>query len=184
MKQKKCTCLLPFYNEADRVVDVLSILARVSNLDEIICIDDGSTDDGYEKVKKHFPSIQIIHSTTNLGKSAAVAKGLTITATEYVLLMDADLWNLKEHELENGISYIFKHPSVDMLIFRRKHDPWFSKILRGDILVSGERIVKTENLRKIFQKNFAAYQIEIQSIITCTMRKKLRVGCFTQERMF
>src|SRR4051812_13633595 len=100
MNNKKCSCILPFFNEAERILPVLSVLTAVKNLSEIVCVDDGSTDNASDNIKEKFPNIVIVKNDKNMGKSDAVARGLKSVTSEYVLLMDADLYNLQTEELE------------------------------------------------------------------------------------
>ena len=136
------------------------MLTKVKYIDEIICVDDGSSDDGAMQLRKAFPGVTVHRLEKNGGKSKAVTEGLKLVKNGYTLLMDADLKNLQANELEKGISYVINNPDIDMVIFRRKHDFWLYKALRGEILVSGERVLRTDDLRKVLSEELIAYQIE------------------------
>lgn len=90
--------VVPFYNEAEslpilhqRIVETLD--AEKTSF-EIIFINDGSTDDGEQAVKKiqSFDSrISLIAFRRNFGKSAALSAGFKDIKGEIVITMDADL---------------------------------------------------------------------------------------------
>jgi|SRR5579885_354206 len=154
------TCIVPFYNEGERVLHVLSVLTKVKNLATIICVDDGSKDDAYRKIQKRYPEVIVIRSEKNQGKASAVYKGLLKTQTEYVLLIDADLQHLKKHEIEHAIRIMKNDKRIDMLILKRETDPWFAKLVRAHITATGERILRTEDLLKAYHSKPKKYQLE------------------------
>ncbi len=141
-------------------MSVLNVLTKVRNLSEIVCVDDGSTDNGGSEIHQKFPEVTIVKISENGGKSLAVAVGLEKVSHDYVLMMDADLSDLKVSEIEAGIAATLADTEIDMLVFRRRYDPISSKIVRGDVLVSGERILKVTDLKKILATKLIAYQIE------------------------
>jgi|GEM_PF-5575172 len=40
MKNNSCTCIIPFYNEQEGVIDVVKKLIKIKEFDEIILVDD------------------------------------------------------------------------------------------------------------------------------------------------
>lgn len=88
----------PCYNESDvieifvnRLVDVLG--ADASDY-ELVCVNDGSTDDTLPKLlalKKGPLSMRIIDLSRRFGKEAAIAAGLDHASGEAVIVIDADL---------------------------------------------------------------------------------------------
>lgn len=155
------SCIVPFYNEKKRVLPVLDALTQVTHISKIICIDDGSVDSSTsEKIKKQFPQVKMVRHEKNSGKSEAVKSVLTYVTTPYVLLFDADIVHNIPSEIEEILSYIHNDRSIDLLILQRI-EPWYIKLVRWDILLSGERILRTEDLRKIFLHNPpSGYQLE------------------------
>lgn len=156
----KTTCIIPFYNEEYRVFQVLEVVTQIKNIDQIICVDDGSEDDTADIIQKYYPTVELIRLPYNQGKAAAIRQGLQIAEHENILLMDADLQSINKSEVEKAIQAIAQH-NLDMLILRRVNAPWFVKFDRGDILLSGERIVKKKDLLKIFNQDVNRYQVEL-----------------------
>jgi glycosyltransferase involved in cell wall biosynthesis len=161
MQTNTCTCIVPFYNESLRVLTVIDSLTHVKSLSEIICVDDGSVDSTTsDEIAKKFPNVTLIRLTKNGGKSAAVKEGLSHVKTSHVMLMDADLGHVVPEEIERAVSTIVNNPDVDMIIFRRLSDPWFSKMIRGETLTSGERILRVADFENIFKSHPHKYQLE------------------------
>lgn len=91
---KTLTVLVPFFNEENTIIDCLKELDKISISDEIILIDDGSTDSSFELVqdfiidKKKYKTIQ---SNSNKGKGDALNKSRSYITSQYVVIHDADL---------------------------------------------------------------------------------------------
>jgi len=159
--KKNVSCIIPFYNEANRIGAVLKEIIKVKNISEIIAVDGGSTDQGLEFIKRNFPQIKLIKMSKNLGKTEAVKEGLRKAIGDYNLLLDADLLNLKKAEIEFVIDKIFQHPEIDMVILKRTNTPFFSRLIRSDLVFSGERIIKKKDLENILDLKPSKYQLEI-----------------------
>lgn len=158
--------LIPFYNEKDRLPNVLQAILPYIDASMVLCVNDGSTDGGDVLIAKDFPAVHLISVPKNSGKSAAVRFGLEQVKSEYVMLLDADLENLNGRQLAEGIirfrDAIESGKQIDMLIFRRSDDPVHYKVVRADVLFSGERILRTAVLQEIYKKRkFEKYQLEL-----------------------
>jgi glycosyltransferase involved in cell wall biosynthesis len=160
-QKKACTCIVPFYNEGQRVLHVLSVLTKVRSLTQIIAVDGGSTDNVYKKIQQKFPQVKLVRMEEKKGKSATVKEGLQLVKTEYVMLFDADIYNFIEAEVENAIDIIMRDDTVDMLILRRIYEPLIFKLTRGELVLSGERILRTKDLLRIYSDELKSYQVEL-----------------------
>jgi glycosyltransferase involved in cell wall biosynthesis len=154
------TCIIPFYNEEDRVLQVLEVITQIKGITQIICIDDGSTDDTSDHIRVCWPQVTLVRLPYNQGKAAAIREGVRLAKNEIILLMDADLQCINKTEVENAIQAIARH-NLDMLILRRINAPWFVKFDRGDTLLSGERLVKKKDLVHILNQEVNHYQVEL-----------------------
>jgi glycosyltransferase involved in cell wall biosynthesis len=86
--------VLPNFNDGKLITRALRALAEQSPpAQEIIVVDDGSTDDSVkiiEGLQNQYPSIRLIRSSTNRGIVAAVRSGLEVATGEYLLLASSD----------------------------------------------------------------------------------------------
>jgi polyisoprenyl-phosphate glycosyltransferase len=98
-QRKKVSIIAPFYNEGEGVDQfykaLCPIFSQISDLDfEVICIDDGSSDDTLDKLisiaekDSHF---HVIELSRNFGKEAALTAGIDAAAGDAVIPIDADL---------------------------------------------------------------------------------------------
>ncbi|WP_128545810.1 glycosyltransferase family 2 protein [Larkinella soli] len=161
--ETKCgvSCIIPFYNEGERIFSVLDSVTSLNVFDRIICVDDGSEDDTLARIRQRWPRITVIRLPENQGKTAAIKQGLKSVHTPYVMLMDADLQNVDREELKQIVQGVENCPDVDMIILRRLNAEWFVKMNRADILLSGERILRTEDLRKVLEDRVEGFQLEL-----------------------
>ena len=82
--------VIPAYNaeaHISRAID--SVLAQTYPADEIIVVDDGSTDNSAEQIKKYGEKIKYIHQA-NAGVSAARNSGINTAANEWIAFLDSD----------------------------------------------------------------------------------------------
>lgn len=159
----KCDCIIPFFNEGTRVIHVVESILKVRKFSKIIVVDDGSTERiTYQKLKTRFSKrIILLRLNINNGKANAVKKGLEFVQSEYCLLLDGDLTNIKTYELNNAFNKILLNPVIDMIILRRVDDITSNAWARQDIITSGQRILKTSDLKNVFQSSFSNYQLEV-----------------------
>ena len=84
--------IVPAYNEAKTIRQILEKINSVDIDKEIIVVDDGSYD-GTEKILRDikYNNLKIIHHSSNRGKGAAFLTGLSHAQGEYIIIQDADL---------------------------------------------------------------------------------------------
>ncbi len=154
------TCIIPFYNEGHRIFSVLNVITKIKDISQILCIDDGSTDGMADQILQYWPQVELVRLPNNQGKTAAIRHGLQYASHEFVLLMDADLQFINPAEISFAIQAM-QQQSADMIILRRIKAPWFVKMDRGDVLFSGERILRRTDLKAILENQIQGYQLEI-----------------------
>lgn len=85
--------IVPVYNEAATIGQIVSRIQAQPLVDEIILVDDGSTDGTRQLLHQleGAPGIGIVYHRRNRGKGAAVRTGLMQARGELVAVQDADL---------------------------------------------------------------------------------------------
>ncbi|MFH0912919.1 MAG: glycosyltransferase [Candidatus Omnitrophota bacterium] len=97
-RKEKISIVMPAYNEAGRIAFSIEETARAFNGFgypwELIVIDDGSTDDTYEKavlLLQKYPQLIVRRNPVNTGKGRAIKKALHYITGDYTLFLDADM---------------------------------------------------------------------------------------------
>ena len=86
--------VVPVYNEAGTLGEVVAKLLSVPCLLEIIIVDDCSTDGTSELARRLVeihPPIRLVRHERNAGKTAALTTGFALTTGQIVIVQDADL---------------------------------------------------------------------------------------------
>jgi glycosyltransferase involved in cell wall biosynthesis len=91
----KLSVVIPVYNEAQTIEEIVARVRAVDMEKEIIVVDDGSADETPQNLKKlasaSAGSLTVIYQTPNQGKGAALRQGFSRASGEVILIQDADL---------------------------------------------------------------------------------------------
>jgi esterase/lipase len=155
-KLEKASAIVPSYNEAKRIGKVLEVLERADFLNEIIVIDDGSTDNT-EKVVKNYKKIKYIRNKINLGKGQSMDKGVRIARNDVIFFCDADLIKFKPDYVEEIILPVLEN-KADMFIGMRGN--FMQRTVTAWGLNSGERALRKKIWKELPKFYKYRYRIE------------------------
>jgi glycosyltransferase involved in cell wall biosynthesis len=108
-----CSIIITCYNYGRYLAEAIeSALAQTLPADEIIIVDDGSTDDSLNVARGYAdrPGVQII-TQSNQGAVAACNTGIHASTGDYFLRLDADD-HLDPHYLERTVTLLASHPTI------------------------------------------------------------------------
>lgn len=100
MNTSQLSILIPAFNEADHIFEILKRVQQVELINEmrkeIIIIDDRSTDNTISEVVRFQKlnadlDITVYQQAINKGKGAAIHKGIELAKGDYIVIQDADL---------------------------------------------------------------------------------------------
>jgi glycosyltransferase involved in cell wall biosynthesis len=92
--EKILSVVMPAYNEAKTIREILLVVLEQPSVSEVIVVDDCSHDDTFEKLAefaKSEPRVKVHHHPQNRGKGAALRTGIQNATAPFVIIQDADL---------------------------------------------------------------------------------------------
>ncbi|MDX6557706.1 MAG: hypothetical protein QOF72_755 [Blastocatellia bacterium] len=159
--------VVPVFNEAKTLTQVVQKLTLVPHLLEIIIVDDCSTDQTPEVIRqlaeKH-PEVRSARHTRNSGKTAALKTGFALTTGQIIIIQDADL----EYDPEDIYAVI--QPIIDghadvvfgsrFLVRRATRVLYFYHFLANKLLTFLSNMLTNMNMTDI-ETGYKAFRSEI-----------------------
>ncbi|HUU17732.1 MAG TPA: glycosyltransferase family 2 protein [Sedimentisphaerales bacterium] len=147
--------IIPTYNAADTIMRAIdSVLAQSQPVDEVLIIDDGSTDNTDEIVRNYGDAIRYFYQN-NTGLSGAMNYGIEHAKGEWIGFLDADdEWlpgSVKSH-----VKLISKNPDVKWTYCRHEEVTQNGR-LQVQIPQAIEEEIEREGFLSYFRAALAGY---------------------------
>lgn len=145
MKPNKITVVLVTFNSGEDITKALgSLRLQTRPLYKVIIVDNASSDDTINLIKRYWPPAKIIENKTNLGFAKAANQGIEFTDSEYVLLMNPDVI-LQKDFIENLLQAMKLDSNIatacGKLLRLNKH--------KGKKVIDSAGMVMTKSLRHL-----------------------------------
>lgn len=158
--------IIPVYNEEAAVANVVSEILENYRGAEIIVVDDGSTDNTSNIIKK-FADIKVITYKNNKGNGAAIKAGIGYSSKDIIVTIDADMtYSVKDISLllsnVNGYDMVVGariQKAAKLFPFHQKIAKCFIHLLLSFIFK--QKIVDINSGLRLIRKNLAIKYFEI-----------------------
>jgi glycosyltransferase involved in cell wall biosynthesis len=165
----KTSIVIPVYNEARTVAQLIDKVRELAIDKELIVVNDGSSDGTRDALKpfENVPGIRVHHSPVNLGKGASVRIGFSLATGDVIAIQDADL-ELDPNELlkliepitDGRADVVFGSRFLGMSLFHKKGSLPFYLANRGlsafASMLYGARLTDIETCYKVFRRDALA----------------------------
>lgn len=94
----RIVAIIPAFNEAISVGEVIKAMKGVKEIQKIMVVDDGSTDQTAVRAKK--AGAEVLSLGVNQGKGEAMQRGVMATDPDIIVFADADLLNLQPYHIQ------------------------------------------------------------------------------------
>lgn len=118
--RRETWAVIPAFQAASTIENVLTALGRLIPVDRTIVVDDGSTDGTGDIARR--AGVRVARHSTNLGKGAALRTGIKIALThgaEVIATLDAD----GQHDVESLPRLVAALNGADVVVGARMRDP-------------------------------------------------------------
>ncbi|PQV63354.1 Glycosyltransferase involved in cell wall bisynthesis [Abditibacterium utsteinense] len=178
-KRPRVAAIIPAYNEAARVVDVLETISRAHGVDEILVVTDGCTDNTASNIRAWLQNraadakpVQLFELEHNIGKGGAMAHGAHRASAEILLFLDADLIGLQPSQVDEMIAPMLREKKpADMVLglFGAVRGGllgwWLSYCHRAVPSITGQRAIRREVFLAI--PGLTRSRFGVEAAITC-----------------
>ncbi|MGH8130999.1 MAG: glycosyltransferase family 2 protein [Steroidobacteraceae bacterium] len=158
-KKELVSAIIPAHNERETICGVIEPMLGHHLIDEIIVVDDGSTDDTAERARSK--GATVVSLPSNGGKASAMSHGVRAAKNEIIFFCDADVTGLTPERITQIVTAVTSGDYGMYVGVRGRKTYWANRLLHFTPILGGERVLtKTlwNYVPRTYKKNF---QIEI-----------------------
>jgi len=157
----KISAVISAYNEEDTVAAVVKTTLYSNIIDEVIVVNDGSTDKTANNLEqfKNNPKYFYIEYKKNRGKSFAMVEGIETAIGDIIVFIDADILNLEESHIAQLIVPLVNQ-EAGMVIGHPTENKLDEKLNPLQMLAGERALYKTDILPFLEDIRLTQYGIE------------------------
>jgi glycosyltransferase involved in cell wall biosynthesis len=156
----KVAAIVPAYNEENRITVVLRALIDSRAVDEVIVVNDGSTD-GTAAAASSVPGVQVITLPRNRGKGGAMREGATRTDADVLLFFDADLIGLTSRHIQDLLAPVCAGEATMAMGIFKGGRLWTDMAQFFAPAITGQRAIRRDVFLSIPDLESVGYGIEL-----------------------
>lgn len=142
--------IVPVFNEGKTLAKVLKTLLATKLFAQIICVNDGSTDNSLTILKSFGNKIVLVNCPKNKGKANALAEGLKKVTAPIVSFTDADITGMTKTHLRAMIEPLIKDEAD--IVIGNKDDILLKTMPKIGAALSGQRTYWMKDLKPLINK--------------------------------
>ncbi|MCK9152244.1 glycosyltransferase family 2 protein [Methanobacterium alcaliphilum] len=103
--------IIPNYNGLNYLKKLFSSLETQEYIEEIIIVDNGSSDGSIDFIHEKYPHYVLIENEKNLGFAAAINQGIEVSKGDYLFLLNNDM-ELEKNCISNLLKTMENNPNI------------------------------------------------------------------------
>ena len=159
MANPRVTAIIPAFNEAATVAEVVKEVSANPHVAEVIVVDDGSHDGTANAAR--CAGARVLTLPKNEGKASAMAHGVRAATHDIIFFADADIHGLTSEKINRIIEPVLSGRCAMYVGIRKRHSHFLNRFLRIAPVLGGERTITKELWNRIPRLYKKGFQIEI-----------------------
>lgn len=167
--QGAVAAVVPAWNEERTIGGIVRTLKSVAGIDEVIVVDDGSSDRTAEEAAAAGAD-QVLKLPANVGKGGALGQGARATTADVLFFCDADFIGLTPAHVERLLAPV-REGRLMMHAGERDRGPVLAWFLARLPHISGERALRREVFERVPARFLRRFRVEIALEYACEVNR-------------